>query len=89
MGNQPKLQRAVFDAVQQDCPRDPDYTELDQGHGRIIRRSIWVTDAESIDFPHDRQVARIRRDGYKASGALISKEVVHAVTSLDQDQASG
>jgi predicted transposase YbfD/YdcC len=87
-GNQPKLQRAVFGAVQADCPRDPDYTELDEGHGRIIRRSIWVTDAGTIDFPHVRQAARIRRDGYDASGALVSKEVVHAVTSLGQDQAS-
>ncbi len=87
-GNQPKLQRAVFDAVQAGCPRDPDYTELDYGHGRIIRRSLWVTSAGDIDFPHVRRVARIRRDGYDASGALISKEVVHAVTSLDEDQAS-
>ena len=87
-GNQPKLQRAVFDAIQQDCPRNPDHTELDRGHGRIIRRSIWVADAGNIDFPHVRQVARIRRDGYDASGALISKEVVHAVTSLGQDNAS-
>ena len=86
-GNQPKLQRAVFDAVQQDCPRDPDYTELDETHGRVIRRSLWVTVAENIDFPHVRQVARIRRDGYDASGAQVSKEVVHAVTSLGQDQA--
>jgi len=87
-GNQPKLQRAIFDAVQQDCPRDPDYTELDESHGRIIRRSIWVTGAENIDFPHVRQVARIRRDGYDASGQLISKEIVHAATSLAQDKAS-
>jgi predicted transposase YbfD/YdcC len=87
-GNQPKLQRAVFDAVQRDCPRDPDYTELDKGHGRVIRRSIWVTGAENIDFPHVRQVARIRRDGYDASGAQVSKEIVHAVTSLAQDKAS-
>jgi len=87
-GNQPKLQRAVFDAVQQDCPRAPDYTEPDEGHGRVIRRSIWVTGAGNIDFPHVRQAARIRRDGYDASGAQISKEVVHAVTSLGQDQAS-
>jgi predicted transposase YbfD/YdcC len=86
-GNQPKLQRAVFDAVQRDCPRDPDYTELDEGHGRVIRRSLWVADAGDIDFPHVSQVARIRRDGYDASGTLISKEIVHAVTSLDQDQA--
>ena len=88
-GNQPKLQRAVFGAIQRDCPRDPDYTELDCGHGRIIRRSLWAAGAgDGIDFPHVRQVARIRRDGYDASGALISKEIVHAVTSLDEDQAS-
>jgi predicted transposase YbfD/YdcC len=86
-GNQPKLQRAVFDAVQRDCPRDPDYTELDEGHGRVTRRSVWVTGAGNIDFPHVRQVARIRRDGYDATGAQVSKEVVHAVTSLAQDQA--
>jgi predicted transposase YbfD/YdcC len=87
-GNQPKLQRAVFDAVQRDCPRGPDHTELDRGHGRVIRRSLWVTGAGDIDFPHVSRVARIRRDGYDADGTLISKEIVHAVTSLDQDQAS-
>lgn len=86
-GNQAGLQRAVFDAIQRDCPRGPDYTELDRGHGRIIRRSLWVTGAGNIDFPHVSRVARIRRDGYDASGALISKEIVHAVTSLGEDQA--
>jgi predicted transposase YbfD/YdcC len=87
-GNQPKLQRAVFDAVQEDCPRGPDHSELDESHGRIIRRSIWVADAGNIDFPHVRRVARIRRDGYDASGAQVSKEIVHAVTSLDKKQAT-
>ena len=33
-------------------------------------------------------MARIRRDGYDAAGTLISKEIVHAVTSLDAGQAS-
>jgi predicted transposase YbfD/YdcC len=87
-GNQPKLQRAVFGALQRDCPRDPDYTELDESHGRVTRRSVRVTGAENIDFPHVRQVARIRRDGYDTSGAQVSKEIVHAVTSLAQDKAS-
>jgi predicted transposase YbfD/YdcC len=87
-GNQPRLQRAVFDAIQRDCPRDPDYTERDEGHGRVIRRSLWVTSAGDIDFPHVSQVARIRRDGYDSDGTLISKEIVHAVTSLDENQAS-
>ena len=87
-GNQPSLQKAVFDAIQKDGPRDPDYTELDYSHGRIIRRSLWVTTAEGIDFPHVTRAARIRRDGYNLDGTLISKEIVHAVTSLDADRAS-
>ena len=87
-GNQPSLQRAVFDAIQEDGPREPDHTELDCSHGRIIRRSIWVTDAGSLDFPHVTRVARIRRDGYDIDGTLISKEIVHAVTSLDGERAS-
>jgi predicted transposase YbfD/YdcC len=86
--NQAGLQRAVFDAIQKDFPRDPDYTELDYGHGRVTRRSIWVADAAGIGFPHVRQAARIRRDGYDTDGALISKEIVHAVTSLEEDRAS-
>lgn len=86
-GNQPTLQRAVFDAVQHGGPRDPDHTELDYGHGRIIRRSIWVTGAGDLDFPHASRVARIRRDRYDLDGALISTEIVHAVTSLKEDRA--
>jgi predicted transposase YbfD/YdcC len=87
-GNQPSLQKAAFDAIQEDGPREPDHTELDYGHGRVIRRSIWVTDAGSLDFPHVTRIARIRRDGYDIDGTLISKEIVHAVTSLDEKRAS-
>jgi predicted transposase YbfD/YdcC len=85
--NQPKLQKAVFAGIQAGGPREPDHTELDYGHGRIIRRSIWVTGAEGIDFPHVSRIARIRRDRYDLDGALASKEIVHAVTSLDAGQA--
>ena len=86
-GNQPGLQRAIYDAIQQDCPREPDHVELDYGHGRIVKRSLWVADAGDLDFPHATQVMRIRRDGYDVTGAAISKEIVHAVTSLDAQQA--
>jgi predicted transposase YbfD/YdcC len=41
-GNQPSLQRAVYDAIQAGCPREPDHVEIDYSHGRIIRRSLWV-----------------------------------------------
>jgi predicted transposase YbfD/YdcC len=87
-GNQPSLQRAVFDAIQGQGPREPDHTELDRSHGRAVRRSIWLADAGDIDFPHARRVARIRRDRHDADGQLISKEIVHAVTSLDTERAT-
>jgi predicted transposase YbfD/YdcC len=86
-GNQPSLQRAAFDAIQGQGPREPGFTELDRSHGRTVRRSVWVADAGEIEFPHVRQVARIRRDRYDADGQLISKEIVHAVTSLDAARA--
>jgi predicted transposase YbfD/YdcC len=87
-GNQPGVQRAAFDLIQAAGRKAPDHVELDYGHGRIIKRSLWVTDACGLDFPQVTRVARIRRDRYDLGGALISKEVVHAVTSLDADQAS-
>jgi len=87
-GNQPGVQRAVFDLIQATGRKTPDHVELDYGHGRIIKRSLWVTGAGGLDFPQVTRVARIRRDRYDITGALISKEVVHAVTSLDADQAS-
>jgi predicted transposase YbfD/YdcC len=88
-GNTPSLQRACFDAIQASGPgRAPDWTETDRSHGRVIRRSIWVADAGGIDFPQVTRVTRIRRDRYDADGALVSKEIVHAVTSLDAKKAS-
>jgi predicted transposase YbfD/YdcC len=88
-GNTPSLQRAAFDAIQASGPgRAPDYTELDRSHGRVIRRSIWAADAGDVDFPQVTRVARIRRDRYDADGRLVSKEIVHAVTSLDAKKAS-
>jgi predicted transposase YbfD/YdcC len=86
-GNQPGVQRAVFDLIQAAGKDAPDHAELDYGHGRIIKRSIWVTGAGGLDFPHAAQAARIRRDRYDLDGTLISKEIVHAVTSLDAEHA--
>lgn len=86
-GNQPGVQRACYDAIQADCPREADHVDIDYGHGRIIKRSLWVTDAADIDFPHATRAVRIHRDSYDTSGALISEEIVHAVTSLNDDQA--
>ena len=87
-GNQPTLQRAIYDLIQAGCPRDPGHVEIDYGHGRIIKRSLWVADAEGLDFPHVKRAVRIRRDGYDVAGTLIAKEIVHAVTTLGADRAT-
>ncbi|MGH7733406.1 MAG: ISAs1 family transposase, partial [Gemmatimonadales bacterium] len=86
-GNQPGVQRAVYDTIQAAGKTAPDHAEPDYGHGRIIRRSLRVTDAGGLDFPHAAQAIRIRRDRYDLDGTLVSKEIVHAVTSLDAGHA--
>jgi len=86
-GNQPGLQTAVFDKIQADCGLDADHVAVQEGHGRIVKRSLWVTDADGVDFPHATQIARIRRDVYNLAGQMVSKEIVHAVTSLDAGRA--
>ena len=72
-GNQPGVQRAVFDLIQAGGREAPDHVEMDDGHGRIIKRSLWVTDAGDLDFPRVTRVARIRRDRYDINGALIAR----------------
>jgi len=82
-GNQPGLQRAIYGKISAECGAGPDHTVMDYGHGRIIRRSIWVTSADGVDFPHAAQVMRIRRDTCDLDGTAIAKEIVHGITSLD------
>jgi predicted transposase YbfD/YdcC len=87
-GNQPGLQRGIYDKVTADCPAEPAHVELDCSHGRIVKRSIWVTGAEGIDFPHADQVYRIRRDTYDITGTALAKEIVHGITSLDAERGT-
>jgi hypothetical protein len=79
--------RTCCDATRAGCPREPDHVEIDYSHGRIIKRSLWAADAADMDFPHVTRAVRIRRDGYDAAGTVVSKETVHAVTSLREDRA--
>jgi predicted transposase YbfD/YdcC len=82
-GKQPGLQRAIYGKISAECGAGPDRTVMDYGHGRILRRSIWVTSADGVDFPHAAQVMRIRRDTCDLDGTAIAKEIVHGITSLD------
>jgi len=62
-GNQPALQAAIDDKVQLEYGINPDHVTIQEGHGRVMKRSIWVTSADGVDFPHSAPVAQIRRDG--------------------------
>lgn len=81
--NQPGLQRAIYDKISADCAAGPDHVAAGRGHGRTVRRSIWVTSADGIDFPHAAQVLRIRRDTIDRDGSVLAKEIVHGITTLD------
>jgi predicted transposase YbfD/YdcC len=87
-GNQPGLQRAIYDKINTVCGTAPDHVSLDYGHGRVIKRSIWVASAEGIDFPHAAQVTRIRRDTYGLTGTALTKEIAHGITSLDPERGT-
>jgi len=80
-GNQPKLQRAVFDKVLPLFKEAPHDIMEDDSHGRLKRWSCWITDAEGIDFPEVCQVGAIRRDVFDRSGDRISKEIALVLTS--------
>ena len=73
-GNQPSLQREVFDKIIPLLRETPHHVKEEHRRGRIRRWSCWTADAEGINFPHACQVAFIRRDVFEISGDRISKE---------------
>jgi len=80
--HQPSLQRAVYDAIQAGCPREPDHVEIDYSHGRIINFDTAQNATGDVPWryanpfpppntvglsPQDRDVA-ILQQGYKLGG---------------------
>ena len=80
-GNQPSLQREVFDKILPLLCEAPHHVKEEHSRGRIKRWSCWTADAGGINFPHACQVAFIRRDVFEISGDRISKECALILTS--------
>ena len=80
-GNQPSLQREVFDKILPLLPEPPHHVTEEHSRGRIKRWSCWITGAEGIDFPDARQAAFIRREIFEIPGDRISKEHALILTS--------
>jgi predicted transposase YbfD/YdcC len=80
-GNQPTLQRQVFDKILPLLSRAPHHIMEEHSRGRIKKWSCWLTGADGIDFPHAAQAACIRREIFEISGDRISKENALILTS--------
>jgi predicted transposase YbfD/YdcC len=79
-GNQPTLQRQVFDKILPLVSGAPHHIMEEHSRGRIKKWSCWLTGADGIDFPHAAQAACIR-EIFEISGDRISKENALIITS--------
>ena len=80
-GNQPTLNAQVKTALRNICTRPADDFCEERGHGRITRRSLWITTAAGVDFPQAGLVLRIQRDICDLDGQRRSKQIVDFVAS--------
>ena len=62
-GNQPTLQRQVFDEILPLLSGTPHHIMEEHSRGRIKKWSCWLTGADGIDFPHAAQAACIPTPG--------------------------
>jgi predicted transposase YbfD/YdcC len=87
--NQPTLLDTVATALTGTDKKFADrmHSTTNRGHGRTETRTIRTAPAAGIDFPHDAQVFRLRRDRGGLDGVRTSKEIVYGITSLHPDQA--
>jgi predicted transposase YbfD/YdcC len=87
-GNQPSLRAQLAVALPPAVPGTEHHVTEDRSHGRIVRRAIWVTLADGVEFPGAAQAFQIRRDTFDHAGHWLSKEIVHGVTSLTAAHAT-
>ena len=86
-GNQPTLLDEIRDLDFRENPSD--YTDFNKEHGRIERRTIWVSDELKgyVNFPHAEQFFMLERHT-ECSNGKKRHEVVYGITSLTSEQAS-
>ena len=85
-GNQPTLQRAVFDKVLPLLRERPQHVVREHARGYIKTWSCWTIDAEGIDFPHASQAGFIRREVFEISGTRVSKDEALMLTSRNAER---
>ncbi len=86
-GNQPNL-LADIELFFRDRG-EPDSVDVDDGHGRIETRKIWITSElnDYLNFPHVGQAFVIERETRNKSTGKLSKELAYGITSITGQQA--
>lgn len=89
-GNQPKLRATVIDALAGTGTADPGTTHrhTTRAHGRTEQRVLRAAPATGVVFPGAAQVMRIVRYRGDLTGQRLTKEIVHAITSLPPGRAN-
>ncbi|MBS2967165.1 ISAs1 family transposase, partial [Actinocrinis puniceicyclus] len=86
--NQPALLTACHQRITVDEQATGEHHESERTRGTIRERHLTTADAEGIDFPGAKQIARIirytRRPGI---AGRLTKEVVYVITSLPPELA--
>lgn len=88
-GNRDALMRKIAAVLPEAVSETLAHEWVDTSHGRTVIREIWTAPAQGIDFPGAAQVFRIRRRVLDAKGQALSKEIIHGITSLSPEQATG
>jgi predicted transposase YbfD/YdcC len=86
--NQAELLRQIAVVLPPTVVATADWSEVEQVDGDTVRRSMWVVDADRVDFPEVARVFRLVRERFDPFGVRVSKEVVHGVTSLAAHRVS-
>jgi predicted transposase YbfD/YdcC len=87
-GNQPGLLRQIVGALPPAVVAGADWSAVEARDGDTIRRSVWLADADEVDFPEAARVFRLLRERFDPFGVRVAKEVVHGVTSLPAGRAT-
>jgi predicted transposase YbfD/YdcC len=86
--NQPGLLRQIVAALPRAVVADAHWSAVEQRDGDTVRRSMWVVDADEVDFPEVARVFRLLRERFDPFGQRVAKDVVHGVTSLATGRAT-
>lgn len=87
--NQPGLLEACHRRITVDGPTSGEHHERERTRGTLRERHLTTANAQGIDFPGAKQIARIvRYTRQGATGPRLTKEVVYVITSLPPELAS-